>query len=157
MNQKQQIYQDTYKRIESLLEGISDEVACLSTVACEVYHAFESFSWVGFYRVTEPGVLMVGPYQGGHGCLRIPFERGVCGAAARTAEAQLVPDVHAVADHIACSSTTLSELVVPVFNAEGKVVAVFDLDSDLSDNFDQTDVKWVKEICKLLTKSCYSD
>lgn len=155
MLDKQQTYRTVLQRLESLLAGVSDEIACLATVSCEVFQAFESFSWVGFYRVTDPGVLMVGPYQGGHGCLKITFDRGVCGAAARTAEAQLVPNVHAVQDHIACSSSTQSELVVPVFDSKGAVVAVFDLDSDDLDNFDEVDSHYVTEICALLTRTCY--
>lgn len=155
MQTKEQKYQDVFSRLKAILAGETDEIACLATVSCEVFHAFESFNWVGFYRVTEPGVLMVGPYQGGHGCLKITFDRGVCGAAAKTAKTQLVPDVHAVANHIACSSTTLSELVVPVFNSQGEVVAVFDLDSDQLNNFDEIDVKYTTEICALLTQSCY--
>lgn len=156
MQIKEQKYQSVISRLKAILAGETDEIACLATVSCEVFHAFESFSWVGFYRVTEPGVLMVGPYQGGHGCLKITFDRGVCGAAARTAQTQLVPDVHAVADHIACSSSTLSELVAPVFDTRGEVVAVFDLDSDELCNFDQIDSQYVTEICDLLTQTCYA-
>lgn len=156
MQTKETKYQELLTRLQSLLAGVTEEIACLSTVACEVFHAFDSFSWVGFYRVTEPEVLMVGPYQGGHGCLKIGFDRGVCGAAARTAKTQLVEDVNAVADHIACSSTTQSELVVPVFNSKQQVVAVFDLDSDQLENFDEVDRRFAEEICQLLTASCYT-
>jgi hypothetical protein len=91
----------------------------MATVACEVHHSDDRFDWTGFYRVTEPGLLKIGPYQGGHGCLVIPFDRGVCGAAARTGEIQLVPDVDAFPGHIACSSSTRSEIVLPVRNAAG--------------------------------------
>ncbi len=127
------------KTISSLTEGETDAVALMATVACEVHHSDDRFDWTGFYRVTEPGVLKIGPYQGGHGCLVIPFERGVCGAAARTGEVQLVPDVDAFPGHIACASSTRSELVLPVRNASGKVVAVFDIDSDQPDAFTQQD------------------
>ena len=94
---------------------------------------------VTFYRVTAPEMLKIGPYQGGHGCLQIPFSRGVCGAAARTGQVQLVADVDAFPGHIACASSTRSELVLPVFNGSGQVIAVFDIDSDQPDAFTQAD------------------
>ncbi len=90
----------------------------MATLACEeIHHSDDRFDWTGFYRVTEPEVLKIGPYQGGHGCLVIPFSRGVCGAAARTRQAQLVPDVDAFPGHIACASSTRSELVLPGLRA----------------------------------------
>lgn len=125
--------------IASLTEGESDEVALMATVTCEVHHADDRFDWTGFYRVVAPGLLKIGPYQGGHGCLVIPFERGVCGAAARTGEVQLVPDVEAFAGHIACSSTTRSEIVLPVFGQGRRLIGVFDIDSDRPDAFTQAD------------------
>lgn len=124
-------YQDLSKRIAALTEGETDVVALMATVACEVHHSDDRFDWTGFYRVTEPELLKIGPYQGGHGCLVIPFARGVCGAAARTGQTQLVDDVDSFPGHIACSSSTRSELVLPVFDASGAVIGVFDLDSDL--------------------------
>ena len=127
------------KTIASLTEDEADPVALMATVTCEVHHSDDRFNWTGFYRVTEPEVLKIGPYQGGHGCLVIPFARGVCGAAARTGEVQLVPDVDAFPGHIACASSTRSELVLPVFNAQDEVIAVFDIDSDLPDAFTQAD------------------
>ncbi|MCL4104860.1 UNVERIFIED_CONTAM: hypothetical protein GTU68_018567 [Idotea baltica] len=111
----------------------------MATVACEVHHADDRFDWTGFYRVTGPQMLKIGPYQGGHGCLQIPFSRGVCGAAARTGQVQLVADVETFADHIACSSSTRSELVLPVHNAQGSLIGVFDIDSDQPDAFTQED------------------
>lgn len=124
-------YQDLSKRIAALTEGETDVVALMATVACEVHYSDDRFDWTGFYRVTEPELLKIGPYQGGHGCLVIPFARGVCGAAARTGQTQLVDDVDSFPGHIACSSSTRSELVLPVFDASGAVIGVFDLDSDL--------------------------
>ncbi|MEC7965032.1 MAG: GAF domain-containing protein, partial [Pseudomonadota bacterium] len=109
-------YDTLSKTIASLVEGESDEVAIMATLACEVHHSDDRFDWTGFYRVTAPELLKIGPYQGGHGCLVIPFARGVCGAAARTGEVQLVPDVEAFPGHIACASSTRSELVLPVWN-----------------------------------------
>ena len=111
----------------------------MATVACEVNHADDRFDWTGFYRVVEPEVLKIGPYQGGHGCLVIPFARGVCGAAARTQEIQLVPDVEAFEGHIACSSSTLSEIVLPVFNGTGDLIGVVDIDSNQPDAFTEED------------------
>ena len=132
-------YTDLRKTIAALTAGETDQVALMATVACEVHHADDRFDWTGFYRVTGPETLKIGPYQGGHGCLVIPFSRGVCGAAARTRQVQLVPDVNAFADHIACASSTRSELVLPVFDAQGALIAVFDIDSDQPDAFTQED------------------
>ncbi|MDO5658507.1 MAG: GAF domain-containing protein [Paracoccus sp. (in: a-proteobacteria)] len=118
-------------RIAAITKGEDDEIALMATVACEVHHADDRFDWTGFYRVVAPELLKIGPYQGGHGCLVIPFSRGVCGAAARTGQVQLVPDVDAFPGHIACASSTRSELVLPVFGAGGRLIGVFDIDSDL--------------------------
>lgn len=126
-------------RIRALTEGEGDEVALMATLACEIHHSDDRFDWTGFYRVTEPGVLKIGPYQGGHGCLVIPFERGVCGAAARTGEVQLVPDVEAFPGHIACAASTRSELVIPVRDAAGRLLGVLDIDSDRPDAFTPED------------------
>ena len=94
-------------------------------------------------------MLKIGPYQGGHGCLVIPFSRGVCGAAARTGEVQLVPDVDAFPGHIACASSTRSELVLPVYDSQGALLGVFDIDSDQPDAFDQDDVAGMQAVLNL--------
>ncbi len=132
-------YAELARTIAALTEGETDTVALMATVACEVHHADDRFDWTGFYRVTAPELMKIGPYQGGHGCLVIPFSRGVCGAAARSGQVQLVPDVEAFSGHIACSSTTRSEIVLPVRNAAGEVIGVFDIDSDRIDAFDMAD------------------
>jgi GAF domain-containing protein len=132
-------YTDVAARIRALCAGEDDAVALMATVACELRQAFDGFDWVGFYRVTAPGVLKIGPYQGGHGCLVIPFERGVCGAAARGRRTQVVADVDAFPGHIACAASTRSEIVVPVFGADGGLIAVLDIDSDAPGAFDDTD------------------
>ena len=132
-------YDDLAARIRALCAGETDTVALMATVVCEVHHGHPMSDWTGFYRVTSPEVLKIGPYQGGHGCLVIPFSRGVCGAAARTGQVQLVPDVEAFADHIACSSTTRAELVLPVWNREGRLLGVLDLDSDTPAAFTEAD------------------
>lgn len=136
------------KTVAALVEGETDVVSLMATVACEVHHADERFNWTGFYRVVAPEVLKIGPYQGGHGCLVIPFTRGVCGATARLEQAQLVPDVDAYPGHIACASSTRSELVLPVWDRSGQLIAVFDIDSDLPDAFTQDDADQLAQILK---------
>ena len=132
---------DTLSRdLDALCHGETDTVALMATIACELHHAHERSDWTGFYRVTGPEMLKIGPYQGRHGCLTIPFSRGVCGAAARTGAVQLVPDVEAFPGHIACSSSTRSELVIPVRNGAGRLLGVLDLDSDSPDAFTEADV-----------------
>jgi GAF domain-containing protein len=131
---------DTLDRtLDALCHGETDTVALMATVVCELHHAHPLSDWTGFYRVTAPGLLKIGPYQGGHGCLVIPFARGVCGAAARTGQVQLVPDVDAFPGHIACASSTRSEIVLPVHNGQGRLLGVFDLDSDTPAAFTETD------------------
>ncbi|UWR76077.1 GAF domain-containing protein [Phaeobacter inhibens] len=136
------------KTIAALTEGETDEVALMATVACEVHHSDERFDWTGFYRVVAPELLKIGPYQGGHGCLQIPFSRGVCGAAARTGEVQLVADVEAFPGHIACASSTRSELVLPVRNGDGALIGVFDIDSDKPEAFTRDDAEQIAAILK---------
>ena len=139
-------YDDLAKRIAAVAEGETDAVALMATVVCELHHADDRFDWTGFYRVTAPGMLKIGPYQGGHGCLTIPFSRGVCGAAAREDAVQIVPDVEAFPGHIACSSSTRSEIVLPVHGPDGAVIAVLDIDSDAPDAFDETDAAGLSRI-----------
>lgn len=123
-------YNSLRASIEALTHGETDTIALMATLACEIHHGHPYCDWTGFYRVTAPELLKIGPYQGGHGCLVIPFSRGVCGAAARSGQIQNVPDVEAFPGHIACSSSTKSELVLPVRNGAGDVIAVLDLDSN---------------------------
>ncbi len=132
--------------IAALTEGETDEIALMATVVCELHHSDDRFDWTGFYRVVAPELLKIGPYQGGHGCLVIPFDRGVCGAAARTGEVQLVADVDAFPGHIACASSTRSELVLPVYRADGSLMAVLDIDSDQPDAFTAEDASRLAEI-----------
>lgn len=132
-------YADTARTIAALTEGETDVVALMATVACELHHADDRFDWTGFYRVTEPELLRIGPYQGGHGCLVIPFSRGVCGAAARTGKVQRVADVEAFPDHIACSSSTRSEIVLPVRDGHGRLIGVLDIDSNRPAAFTEND------------------
>ncbi|WP_103332274.1 GAF domain-containing protein [Pseudotabrizicola formosa] len=132
-------YDGLRSAVLSLTEGESDAVALMATVACEVHHGHPFSDWTGFYRVVAPELLKIGPYQGGHGCLVIPFSRGVCGACARTGKVMNVPDVDAFPDHIACASSTRSELVLPVWNGAGVLLGVFDLDSNTPAAFTAAD------------------
>lgn len=143
-------YAETATRIEALLDGETDWIAAMATVACELHHAFDHYHWTGFYRVVAERELAIGPYQGGHGCLRIPFDRGVCGAAARSLSTQLVPDVEAFPGHIACSSSARSEIVVPVVTPGGRLLAVLDVDSDYPAAFDERDRRALESLCATL-------
>ena len=122
-------------QIRAVLDGERDEVALQSTLACLLWEALPQTNWCGFYRRIGESLLAVGPYQGGMGCLRIAFEKGVCGAAARTGRTQRVPDVQAFPGHIACDEATRSELVIPMVDAHGRVRGVLDLDSPHLDAF----------------------
>jgi len=136
---KQEDYDRLFERLDALCDGEIDEIALMATIACELYHGFDRFDWVGFYRNVGGDLLKVGPYQGGHGCLDIPFSRGVCGKCARERAVVNVPDVSKMPDHIACSATTRSEIVVPVLGSGGELAAVLDIDSDEVAAFDEVD------------------
>lgn len=142
-------YAEVKAAVLSLIDGEDDWTAAMATVACELHHAFAYYHWTGFYRAVSQTMLVVGPYQGGHGCLRIPFSKGVCGAAARTRKTQRVDDVNAFAGHIACSTTTQSEIVVPILGGEG-VLAVLDVDSNDPAAFRAVDQEGLEAICEAL-------
>ena len=135
---RSQAYQELQSHVEHVLEGIDDPVAAMATMSCLLHHAFGHL-WTGFYRVVAPGLLRVGPYQGTLGCLEIAFGRGVCGTAAAERRTVVVEDVHAFPGHIACDDRSRSEIVVPVFDASGALVAVLDIDSDRPAAFDDED------------------
>ncbi len=141
-------YDEVAKVLAALTEGEGDTVALMATMVCELHHADPRFDWTGFYRVTQPETLRIGPYQGGHGCLVIPFSRGVCGAAARTGEVQLVDDVEAFEGHIACASSTRSEIVLPVRDAAGVLIGVLDIDSDQVAAFDTRDAEGLTRLLR---------
>ncbi len=147
-------YDELTQRIRAVAQGETDEVALMATLVCEVHHADARFDWTGFYRVVAPGLLKIGPYQGGHGCLTIPFERGVCGAAARTGEVQIIDDVDAFPGHIACATSTRSELVLPVWNGAGKLIGVFDIDSDRPAAFTDRDAAALEAILTEVFGQC---
>lgn len=138
---KAELYTQTAREIAAVLEGETNNVARMATVSCLLSEAFDSYFWTGFYVVDphKTDELVVGPYQGTLGCLRIPFSRGVCGAAAKTGEVQIVEDVHAFPGHIACDARSQSEIVVPVYGPDGKLFAVFDVDSTEVGSFDAVD------------------
>ncbi|WP_312162189.1 GAF domain-containing protein [Phenylobacterium sp.] len=138
------------QEIAAVLAGEPNLTARMATVASMLAATFETFFWAGFYVVDPDKAreLVVGPYQGTLGCLRIAFGRGVCGAAAASGQTQLVPDVHAFPGHIACDSRSQSEVVVPVFDAAGELLAVLDVDSDQLAAFDEVDVLWLEKILR---------
>lgn len=147
------IYQELKAEIESVVAGETYVPARYASAACLLSEAFSPrFFWTGFYVVDplKPTELVVGPYQGTLGCLRIPFGKGVCGACAEREESIIVPDVHAFPGHIACDSRTNSEIVVPVFDADGALAAVLDVDSEQPDAFDETDRLGLEAICRIL-------
>jgi GAF domain-containing protein len=143
-------YAEVAEEIASVLDGEDNLTARMATVASMLASSFDHYFWTGFYVVdpTRERELVVGPYQGTLGCLRIAFGRGVCGTAAATGQTQLVEDVHAFPGHIACDSRSASEIVVPVFDAEGRLLAVFDVDSDRPAAFDAVDQQGLETILK---------
>ncbi len=147
---KQAIYRRLLAELAAVLPGTGDAVAAMSTTVCLIHQALPYASWTGFYRVVAPDLLRVGPYQGPLGCLEIPFARGVCGAAARTGAAQLVTDVHAFPGHIACDAAARSEVVVPICDRRGALVAVLDLDSHALAAFDEIDRDGLLQVAELL-------
>ena len=143
-------YATVAEEIASVLDGEPNRTARMATIASMLAASFEHYFWTGFY-VVDPDKdreLVVGPYQGTLGCLRIAYGRGVCGAAAATGQTQLVPDVHAFPGHIACDGRSASEVVIPVFDAAGALIAVLDVDSTQLAAFDEVDVEWLEAILR---------
>ena len=141
---KEEKYGLLYKQIQALVEDESDTIANMANVAAMIHHTF-GFWWTGFYRVID-GELVLGPFQGPLACSRIAYGRGVCGTAWKERATQVVPDVELFPGHIACSSASRSEIVVPVFNAAGDVTAVLDIDSEQLAMFDDVDRLWLEKI-----------
>ena len=142
-------YELLVKQIESLIEGETDGVAVMANVSAAIHEAM-GFFWTGFYRVIKDQ-LVLGPFQGPVACMHIALGKGVCGAAWKQKETIVVPDVELFPGHIACSSLSRSEIVVPLFSNEGEVVAVLDIDSKELATFDETDRKYLEQICKMIT------
>lgn len=145
---KEEKYRSLIPQIKALLEGESDLVANLANVSAALKETFDFF-WAGFYLV-KGDELVLGPFQGPVACTRIRKGRGVCGAAWAKAETLVVPDVEAFPGHIACSSLSRSEIVVPLTDGNGEVWGVLDVDSDCLNGFDETDARCLEEICSLL-------
>ena len=145
---KSEMYRELVKSADALTSGESDGVANMSNIAALLWEFLPDVNWTGFYRVVD-GELVLGPFQGKAACIRIPFGRGVCGAAAQTGETQLVEDVHAFPGHIACDANSASELVVPVIR-DGHVIAVVDLDSPSRGRFDDYDVLGIQSLVAVI-------
>ena len=146
---KEEKYELLTKQIAALIEGETDVVAVIANVSAAIHEAM-GFWWTGFYRVIN-GELVLGPFQGPVACMHIGFGRGVCGTAWKEQKTIVVPDVEQFPGHIACSSLSRSEIVVPVFSGEGEVVAVLDIDSKDLATFDETDKKYLEGICGMLS------
>lgn len=147
---KTTIYREACAEIDAVLAGVDDPITAMSTCACILHGRLPYASWTGFYRVVAPELLRVGPYQGPLGCLEIPFDRGVCGAAARQRAPQVVPDVHAFPGHIACDAGARSEIVIPVYGPGGDLIAVLDVDSHQPAAFDEIDRQGLERIIERL-------
>lgn len=151
---KDEKYRLLTEQIKALVEGETDVVAVMANVAAAIHETMEFF-WTGFYRVIGRE-LVLGPFQGPVACMHIPFGRGVCGTAWQREETIVVPDVEQFPGHIACSSLSRSEIVVPVLSAAGEVMAVLDIDSRELATFDDTDRRHLEQICKLITPLLFS-
>ncbi len=148
---KPEQYAQLAEQAQALLADERDRVANAANLSALVYHALPELNWVGFYFY-DGNELVVGPFQGLPACVRIPLDRGVCGAAARTGQTQRVEDVHAFPGHIACDAASRSELVVPLFRGE-ELIGVFDLDSPIPARFDQDDQRGLEAIAAIFTES----
>ena len=145
---KDEKYQLLTEQIESLIAGENDTVAVMANV-CAAIQQEMGFFWTGFYRVVNDELLL-GPFQGPVACMHIPFGRGVCGSAWKQRQTIVVPDVEQFPGHIACSSLSRSEIVVPLFTENGEVSAVLDIDSKELNTFDDTDRQYLENICKIM-------
>ena len=144
---KKAAYETAMQAIDANLAGETNPILKMATINCLLKTYMPYYYWVGFYTVTAPQQLSVGPYQGTLGCLHIDFSRGVCGRAAREEKTQIVPDCHALDQgtaHIACDPNSQSEIVVPVFNEEQELIAVFDVDSTITNSFDEVDKEYLE-------------
>ena len=146
---KEEKYEVLYRQIEALMEGESDMIANMANVAAMIHSTFH-FWWTGFYRVVGEE-LVLSPFQGDLACSRIKYGRGVCGTAWKSQTTQVVPDVEQFPGHIACSSLSRSEIVVPVWRGD-EIVAVLDIDSEHLATFDQVDKLWLEKIVKLFDR-----
>ena len=147
MNKEEQ-YKELVANVKAIIEGETDMIAIMSNVAAEIHQTMK-FWWTGFYRVKD-GELILGPFQGPIACMHIAYGRGVCGTAWKKEETIIVTDVEQFPGHIACSSVSRSEIVVPVFDKDKNVIAVLDIDSENLATFDETDKKYLEAICEAI-------
>ncbi|MGH7623396.1 MAG: GAF domain-containing protein [Gemmatimonadaceae bacterium] len=147
---KDRAYAQLHAHVLAVLGGIADDITAMATISALVHHAFRHL-WTGFYRLVSPDLLLVGPYQGTVGCVEIRVGHGVCGEAAASRRTIVVPDVDRFPGHIACDARAKSEIVVPVVNASGGVIAVFDVDSERRATFDQQDADGLERILRWFT------
>ena len=148
-NSMEEKYATLLPQLKSLIEAEDDVIANMANVAACIMETFH-FWWVGFYRVID-NTLVLGPFQGPLACTRIKRGKGVCGTAWDKAQTIVVEDVEQFPGHIACSSASRSEIVVPIFDRDNNVVAVLDIDSEYLNTFDSTDKKWLEEVARLFT------
>ena len=151
MMDKEEKYRLLTEQVSSLIDGECDMVAVMANV-CAAIHQEMGFFWTGFYRVVNDE-LVLGPFQGSVACMHIPFGKGVCGSAWERKETIVVPDVEQFPGHIACSSLSRSEIVVPLFSVNGEVLAVLDIDSKELATFDDTDRRYLETICKIIASN----
>jgi GAF domain-containing protein len=150
---RREAYVQLLEQVNAVLDGIHDDVAAMATISSLIHHAFGHL-WTGFYRVAEADrLLRVGPYQGTLGCMEIRFGQGVCGTAAKEKRTVIVDDVNAFDGHITCDPRSRSEIVVPVFNGSGMLIAVLDIDSETPSSFDDSDRDGLEEVVKWFGKA----
>lgn len=154
---KKNIYEELLRQIESLIKDETDEVSVQANVTAALHQAFDYYFWTGFYMLRNGNMLRLGPFQGPPACYSIPVGKGVCGTAFAERKTLVVPDVNAFPGHIACSSLSRSEIVVPIHNGRGEVIGVLDIDSKKPGAFDETDALYLERIMQLLTSEIYSD
>ncbi len=148
---KASLYKDLYTACEAITMGEDDAIANMANVAALLWQYIPDLNWAGFYRMKN-NALILGPFQGKAACIHIPLDRGVCGKAASSGEIQCIKNVHEFEGHIACDAESVAELVAPIFNGEGKITAVIDLDSPIANRFDDQDVEGISHIAALLSE-----
>ncbi len=152
MDNKAEFYTDLSDQSRGLLSATDDPIANAANLAALIFNSLDRVNWAGFYFYRD-GRLLVGPFQGHPACVEIPLAKGVCGAAANSGQTQRVADVHAFPEHIACDAASRSELVVPLFNA-GQLIGVLDLDSPVTDRFDEIDQQGIEDLAEIYMHSC---
>lgn len=147
---KTSLYKDLYTACDAITTGEEDAIANMANIASLLWQYIPDLNWAGFYRMKN-GALILGPFQGKAACIHIPLNKGVCGKAASSGEIQCVKNVHDFEGHIACDADSVSELVAPISDNDGEIIAVIDLDSPTANRFDEQDVEGIARIAKLLS------